>query len=109
MTTHIPEAGSPDEVIDRQFRKAERSLPGGMAKRLRWLRGPRGRWVRIPVAALMIVGGFLGFLPILGFWMVPLGLMLLALDVPFLKPPIARATLWVERRWTAFRERRRAG
>ncbi len=29
----------------------------------------------------MIVGGVFGFLPVLGFWMVPLGVMVAALDV----------------------------
>jgi hypothetical protein len=31
------------------------------------------RWARLVVGVLLIVGGLLGFLPILGFWMVPLG------------------------------------
>ena len=30
---------------------------------------------------LLIVGGGLGFLPVLGFWMMPLGLAIAALDV----------------------------
>jgi hypothetical protein len=34
---------------------------------------------------LLICGGLLGFLPILGLWMLPLGLLLLAEDVPPLK------------------------
>jgi hypothetical protein len=31
---------------------------------------------------LFMVGGVFGFLPILGFWMLPLGLALIALDLP---------------------------
>lgn len=38
--------------------------------------------IRIILGCLLILGGFLGFLPILGFWMVPLGLLILAVDVP---------------------------
>jgi hypothetical protein len=34
--------------------------------------------VRIILGGLLILGGFLGFLPILGFWMVPLGLLIRA-------------------------------
>lgn len=38
--------------------------------------------VRTAVGLLFLVGGIFGFLPILGFWMVPLGLALIALDFP---------------------------
>ena len=30
-----------------------------------------------------MVGGVFGFLPILGFWMFPLGVAFVALDIPF--------------------------
>jgi hypothetical protein len=30
----------------------------------------------------LVVGGALGFLPVVGFWMLPLGLLVLAQDVP---------------------------
>jgi hypothetical protein len=41
--------------------------------------------VRLFLGIPLILGGFLGFLPILGFWMVPLGAVLVALDVPPLR------------------------
>lgn len=54
-----------------------------------WLRKPSSRWVRIPIGLLLIVAGLLGIvLPVLGFWMVIPGLLLLALDVPFLRLPV---------------------
>jgi hypothetical protein len=59
-------------------------------------------WLRLPLAALLIAGGLLGFLPVVGFWMLPLGLLLLAIDLPALRAPVgalvvrARALL---RRW----------
>ena len=62
---------------------------------------------RIPVGILFIVGGLVGFLPILGFWMVPLGLLLLALDIPFLRRPTAAFMIWAERRWSEWRRKRR--
>lgn len=34
---------------------------------------------------VLILAGVLGFLPILGFWMIPLGVALLATDVPRLR------------------------
>ena len=32
-----------------------------------------------------MIGGIFGILPILGFWMVPLGLAFIALDIPWTK------------------------
>ena len=34
---------------------------------------------------LLILGGVMGFLPVLGFWMIPLGIALLATDIPPLR------------------------
>jgi hypothetical protein len=80
--------------LDYQFARLEALLPNGMPRFVHWLRMPSSRWVRIPAAALLIVGGFVGFLPILGFWMIPLGLVLIAQDIPFLQGPIARILAW---------------
>jgi len=41
--------------------------------------------VRAVCGVLLFCGGLLGFLPILGFWMIPLGLALIASDVPLLR------------------------
>ena len=38
--------------------------------------------VRGILGILLLTGGLFGFLPILGFWMIPLGLALLATDIP---------------------------
>ena len=43
---------------------------------------PRTKAARIAVGSGLVVGGILGFLPILGFWMVPLGLLVLSQDIP---------------------------
>ena len=87
------------ERLDRKLTQLEGKLPGFIARLLRWLRGPSGRWVRVPVALLFIAGGFVGFLPVLGFWMVPLGLLLLAIDIPFLRRPMLNLINWLERQW----------
>ncbi len=48
---------------------------------------PGLRWV----AGLFLVGlGFLGFLPIIGFWMIPLGLAVAALDLALLRRVLRR-------------------
>ncbi|KQQ46468.1 hypothetical protein ASF69_04355 [Rhizobium sp. Leaf311] len=55
---------------------------------------PRSRVGRIIIGVLLIVGGVLGFLPILGFWMVPLGLLVLSQDLPFVRRQRRRLTVW---------------
>ena len=40
-------------------------------------------WLRKGIGVLLIIGGLLGFLPVLGYWMIPLGLALLAVDWPW--------------------------
>ena len=85
--------------LDRHFEWIAQRLPGKGARFMRWLRQPSSRLVRIPLALLLIIGGFLSFLPILGLWMLPLGLLLIAQDIPFLQQPLADALGWVERKW----------
>jgi hypothetical protein len=65
-----------------------------------------GRRLRLIGGVLLLVGGFLGFLPILGFWMIPLGLVLLAQDIPQLRKPVRRCMVIVERRWRRWRRMR---
>ena len=76
---------------------------------MRWLREPSYRWVRIPLGIMLIIGGFLSILPVLGIWMVPLGALVLAQDVPFLKRPVGRAMVWLERQWLKWKRRWRGG
>lgn len=38
--------------------------------------------LRSLLGILLMVGGVFGFLPVLGFWMLPAGAVLVALDVP---------------------------
>ena len=73
-------------------------LPPRLNAAVRWLRRPASAWMRRAAAMLLICGGLLGFLPILGLWMLPLGLLLLAEDVPPLKSARTRILDWIERR-----------
>ncbi|WP_020401063.1 PGPGW domain-containing protein [Kordiimonas gwangyangensis] len=43
---------------------------------------PASRIGRTMVGIIFIIGGILGFLPVLGFWMIPLGLLILSHDFP---------------------------
>jgi hypothetical protein len=65
---------------------------------VRFLRRPACRWLRIPAGVLLILGGILSFLPILGVWMLPLGLVLLAEDLSVLRSWRSRILDWIERR-----------
>ncbi|WP_119840687.1 hypothetical protein [Pseudooceanicola algae] len=40
---------------------------------------------RGPAGVLLVIGGIFGFLPILGFWMIPLGVALIVMDVKSLR------------------------
>lgn len=83
--------------LRRQFEALERLLPIGKGI-VRALRQRRYRLVRIPLALVLIPGGLLGFLPVLGFWMLPAGLLLLAVDIPAMRPAISAALIRGRRR-----------
>jgi hypothetical protein len=86
--------GRKDELIG-EIDRLEGHLPGWAVRVLQATLAPGAVWVRVPLALALIAGGFVGFLPILGFWMLPLGLALLALDVPFLRRPMARLLAFI--------------
>src|SRR5690606_12368710 len=92
--------------INRQFDRIQRRFPA-TAGLLSWLRQPASKFVRIPIGVLLVLGGIFSFLPILGIWMLPLGLLLLALDLAFLRTPIAGAILRGSRRFNEWRRERK--
>ena len=92
--------------IDRHFAWFESRLPARPAKFVGWLRQPSSKLIRIPLALLLMLGGVFSILPILGLWMLPLGLLLIAQDVPFLEKPVAQSLGWLERKWIE-RERKK--
>ncbi|PKU25639.1 hypothetical protein [Telmatospirillum siberiense] len=93
------------ERFERGIDRLERRLPGQWAGRLRRLRSPGAGWLRVPVGTLLILGGVFSFLPVLGLWMLPLGLLLLAYDIPLLKTPIGGTLVRGERLWRRWRRR----
>ena len=90
-------------ILRRAFRRLEHEVPGRLALAIRSLRHPDARWIRIPVGLLLVVGGIFSILPVLGIWMLPLGLLFIAYDVPFLREPVGRFTIWCVRQWAALR------
>jgi hypothetical protein len=85
--------------LDRHLTWFESKLPPKPAHFVGWLRKPSSKYVRLPIGALLVGGGLLSFLPVLGLWMLPLGLVLIAQDVPALEKPTARSLGWLERKW----------
>jgi hypothetical protein len=78
MTTALRKAFSKD-ALRRGVTWAQAHVPPGL---------------RSALGVLLIAGGVFGFLPVLGFWMIPLGAALIALDIP----PLRRRLLaWLER------------
>jgi purine-cytosine permease-like protein len=62
---------------------------------------PASRAARIALGGALIVGGIAGFLPILGFWMLPLGLLVLSVDLAIVRRHRRRAAVWWARRQQA--------
>lgn len=59
---------------------------------------PRSRFGRMALGIVLVICGCLGFLPILGFWMVPLGLLVLSIDLAFVRRRRRRIAVWWARR-----------
>lgn len=49
---------------------------------------------RIALGVVVVAFGFLGFLPILGFWMIPVGVAILSYDIPRVRLARQRITRW---------------
>jgi hypothetical protein len=105
MTPEIGTGGSEKTPAETATRRHDRRveilidrLPNRIQPALRWLRRPASWWVRVPVGVLLVVGGILSILPFLGLWMLPLGLMLLAVDFPPLRRMLDLVLDWIERR-----------
>ena len=62
------------------------------------LKASRNHRLRKTVGVLLVLGGILGFLPILGYWMIPVGLTLLAVDWAWARRLSRRLRVWYGRR-----------
>ena len=59
---------------------------------------PGSRLWRVVLGVALVLGGVLGFLPILGFWMIPLGFLILSIDLPIVRRLRRRVEVWWGRR-----------
>jgi hypothetical protein len=55
---------------------------------------PRSRLVRLAIGLVLVLFGILGFLPIVGYWMIPLGLLVLSVDLPIARRWRRRLEVW---------------
>lgn len=83
------------DPMDEAYEKLCQLLPERLQPALRWLHSPRSRLVRIPLGILCIIAGFFFWMPVVGLEFFPIGLLLLAHDVPFLRRPAGLLTLWL--------------
>jgi hypothetical protein len=91
--------------LHRQFDALGRGIPPARGP-IAWLLADRMRRVRLPVACLFILGGLVSILPFFGIWMLPLGFLLLAVDLPALRPSVSAIIIRTRRRWAVWRHRR---
>ena len=70
---------------------------------------PRSRLLRVLLGIVLVVFGIFGFLPILGFWMVPLGLIVLSHDISAVRRFRRRVDVRVLRWWQLRRSRATTG
>ena len=66
---------------------------------------PDSRLLRIGAGSALVVGGALGFLPVLGFWMIPLGLIILSIDMHWARRLRRRLAVWLARRYPGIAEK----
>lgn len=62
------------------------------------LKNHPSRKLRISAGILLVIFGLLGFLPVVGFWMIPLGVILLSVDFHWARRMRRKFEIWYGRR-----------
>lgn len=62
--------------------------------------------MRISIGILLLIGGMLWFLPVLGLWMFPLGLLVLSFDFPWARRGYLSIIVWLRKKRRARKARR---
>jgi len=89
--TRIPDF---HEEMDR----LQNHIPSSVGHNLNRLRGERAIWMRV-LSGVALIGAWCFFpLPIVGIWMLPVGLALLAHDIPMIRGPMARLLHFTNRK-----------
>jgi hypothetical protein len=69
---------------------------------------PRSRILRVAIGVILVIFGLFGFLPVVGFWMIPLGLLVLANDIPAVRRLNRRVAVAVKRWWARAKRKARS-
>lgn len=85
-----------DQEAEQYIREKLDRLPPRIARAVHKLRSAQPAWLKLIAAALLMVGGFLWFLPMVGIWMLPLGLLLVADQFPATKRLLVKLLLRIE-------------
>jgi hypothetical protein len=85
--------------FDQEMDRLQGQIPDWAGRNLKRLRQPRAVWVRVPTGIALTGGGLLSFLPVLGIWMLPVGLALLAHDVRVMRKPVAHVRFCTKQTW----------
>ena len=70
----IPRSGAGNGRDDEPPRRRHLHLAG------RRIALPHSRGLRIALGVALVLGGVVGFLPVVGFWMIPLGIIVLSYE-----------------------------
>jgi hypothetical protein len=93
------------QELNRYLDRLGAYLPDWVCRTVKWLRKPDRLVARISVSLVLVVGGFFSFLPVLGLWMLPLGLIIISQDPTFLQRPLVAAFGWAEAQFRNLRGR----
>jgi hypothetical protein len=91
--------------LNRYLDRLGAYLPDWLCRTVKWLREPDRLIARVAVSLVLVVGGLFSFLPALGLWMLPLGLIIISQDLTFLQRPLVRAFKWTEHQLRNLRAR----
>ena len=81
---------TPIPDFHEEVNRFQNHIPTWVGDNLNRLRGKRATWVRVLTGVALIVAWCFLPLPVVGIWMLPVGLALLAHDIPTVRAPIAR-------------------
>jgi hypothetical protein len=91
--------------LNRYLERLGAYLPDWLCRTVKWLRNPDRFIARILVSLVLVLGGLFSFLPVLGLWMLPLGLIIISQDLTFLQRPLVRLFRWTEGQFRHWRGR----
>lgn len=77
-------------TVPNKDRATKKDMKSRLRRFLAWVRLKVRPGFRMGLGALIMLLGLFGFLPVLGFWMIPLGFAVACLDMPWLRQKLGR-------------------